>query len=164
MAARPPRDELAKACRTAQMIGGAMLVSLGIYAFVANLIQQTHAPFAGFAPGAPHGLLRGVFAALALAGLGITRVVQRSILANAALPLLGRLSTAAIVALAQCEAIAVYGFVLFMLAGRPSDYYIFAALALVGFVLYFPRREAWEEQARAMTRDAAARGITPPGA
>ena len=141
-----------------QVIGGALLASLGTYAFVVAQIQRTHAPFAGFAPGVPHDPLRLVFAALALA-----RVVQRSVLANAALPPLGRLRTAAIAALALCEAIAIYGFVLFMLAGRASDYYVFAALALVGFVLYFPRREAWEARAREMTRDDAARGIRPPG-
>ena len=90
--------------------------------------------------------------ALALAGLGLTRVVQRAVFANQALPVLGRLTSAAVVALAQCEAIAVYGLVLFLLAGRVRDYYMFAALALVGFALYFPRREAWAEQARAMPR------------
>jgi len=146
-----------------QVIGGALLASLGTYAFVVAQIQRTHAPFAGFAPGVPHDPLRLVFAALALAGLGVARVVQRSVLANAALPPLGRLRTAAIAALALCEAIAIYGFVLFMLVGRASDYYVFAALALVGFVLYFPRREAWEARAREMTRDDAARGIRPPG-
>jgi hypothetical protein len=41
---------------------------------------------------------------------------------------------------------------LFLLAGRVRDYYMFAALALVGFALYFPRREAWAEQASAMPR------------
>ena len=82
-----------------QVIGGALLASLGTYAFVVAQIQRTHAPFAGFAPGVPHDPLRLVF----------------------------------------------------------------AALALVGFVLYFPRREAWEARAREMTRDDAARGIRPPG-
>ena len=145
------------------MIGGALLVSLGGYAFVVDQIQRTHAPFAGFAPGVPHDLLRVILAAFALAGLGVARVLQRLILANAALPPLARLHSAAVVALALCESVAIYGLVLFMLAGRPSDYYIFAALALVGFILYFPRREAWEGRARAMARDAAGRGLTPPG-
>lgn len=158
-----PRDELPKACRTAQMIGVAMLVSLGLYALVATLIQKTREPFAGFAPGAPHDLLRWIFVALALAGLGLVRVIQRPILANAAIPLPNRLTTATIVALAQCEAVAVYGLVLFLLAGHASDYYLFAAVALVGFALYFPRRESWEQQARELTRDAAGRGIRPPG-
>jgi len=140
-----------------------MLVSLGLYAFIANVIQKIREPFAGFAPGAPHDLVRWIFVALALAGLGLVRVVQRPILANVALPLPNRLTTASIVALAQCEAIAIYGLVLFLLAGRASDYYLFAAVALVGFALYFPRREAWEQQARALPRAAAGRGIKPPG-
>jgi len=158
-----PGEELAKACRTAQVIGVTMLVSLGLYAFIANVIQKIREPFAGFAPGAPHDLVRWIFVALALAGLGLVRVVQRPILANAAIPLPNRLTAAAIVGFALCEAIAVYGFVLFLLAGHASDYYLFAAIALVGFALYFPRRESWEEQARALTRDAAGSGIRPPG-
>jgi F0F1-type ATP synthase membrane subunit c/vacuolar-type H+-ATPase subunit K len=162
VAASPPRDEHAKACRTAQAIGVALLVSLGIYAVVIDQIQRTHAPFNGFVPGAPRDLLRAIFAALALANLGIVGVIQRSILANAALPLVGRLQSAAIVALALCEAVAIYGLVLFMLGGRAIDYYIFAALALVGFALYFPRQEAWQERAgRTAREDAAKRAPTP---
>ena len=128
--------------------------------------EQTHAPFAGFAPGVPHGLLRWIFAALAVTGLGLTRVVQRSIRGNAALPLLGRLTNAAIVGLALCEAIAVYGFVLFMLAGRPIDYYGFAALALVGFLPVFPapwdlgRAGAHDDEWRRRARNHAAGGVT----
>jgi F0F1-type ATP synthase membrane subunit c/vacuolar-type H+-ATPase subunit K len=163
MAVPPTRDELAKACRTAQVIGGALIVSLGVYAFVVNQIQRTHAPFGGFAPGVPHDLLRWILAAVALATLGLVRVLQRTLLANAALPLVRRLQSAGVVGLALCESVAIYGFVLFMVAGRASDFYVFTALALIGFVLYFPRLQTWEERARAMARDAAGRGITPPG-
>ena len=163
MAAPPSRDELLKACRTTQTIGGALIVSLGAYAFVVNQIQRTHAPFGGFVPGVPHDLLRWILAALALATLGLVRFLQRTILANGALPLVRRLQSAAVVGLALCESVAIYGLVLFMVAGRASDFYVFAALALVGFVLYFPRLQVWEERARATARDAAGRGITPPG-
>src|SRR5262249_7749894 len=105
--------------------------------------------------------LRWIFAALALVGLWGARRTQRSVLASSALPLVGRLSTAAIVALASCETIALYGLVLFLLAGRAIDYYIFAGLALVGFGIHFPRREAWEERVRDIARDTAERRITP---
>ncbi len=163
MAVAPPRDQIARTCRTAQAFGVAMLVGLGIYAFLIDRIQRTHAPFTGFAPDAPRDLLRSIFAVLALANLGLVRVIQRSILANGALGLVGRLQTSAIVALALCEAVALYGLVLFMLSGRAIDYYIFAALALVGFVLYFPRQEAWQELAGTTARDdAAKRALTPP--
>jgi len=145
------------------MIGGALLVSLGLYAIVVNQIQRVNAPFTGFAPGVPHDLLRWILAAVALATLGMVRVLQRLILANAALPPVRRLQNAAVVGLALCESVAIYGFVLFLVAGRASDFYVFAALAMVGFVLYFPRLEVWEERARAVARDAAGRRITPPG-
>ena len=134
-----------------------LLASLGIYAFVIALIERTHAPFNGFVPAAPRDLLRAIFAAVALASLGIIRVVQRPGLANAALPLTGRLLTAAVVALALCEAVAIHGFVLFIIGGRAIDYYIFAAVALVGFARFFPRQEAWRELASTMARDEAAK-------
>jgi len=163
MAVSPAPDALAKACRIAQVIGIALLVSLGVYAFVVNQIQRIHAPFAGFSPGVPLDLLRWILAAVGLATLGLVRVVQRIILANTALPPERRLHSAAVVSLALCESVAIYGFVLFLVAGRASDFYVFAALALVGFVLYFPRLETWTERARAMEQDAAGRRITPPG-
>ena len=62
-------------------------------------------------------------------------------------PLVPRLLTASIVALAMCEAIAIYGLVLFLLGGRRADFYGFAAFALVGFAVYFPRRSQWEGRA-----------------
>jgi hypothetical protein len=158
------RDELAKTCRTAQVLGAQLVGCLVLYAIVLHLIQQTRAPFSGYAPGLPHNLFRAIFAGLALAGVGLARFLQRSILERAAAPVSALLTTAALVALALCEAIAIYGFVLFLLTGRASDYYLFAALSAVGFALYFPRREAWEEQAREITHRAAGHAIRPPGA
>ncbi len=146
------------------MLGWQLLGSLVLYAIVLNLFQQARAPFSGYAPGLPHNLLRAIFAVLALAGLGLARFLQRSILERPASPVSALLTTAALVALALCEAIAIYGFVLFLLTGRASDYYLFAALSAVGFALYFPRREAWQEQARAIAQRAAGRAIGPPGA
>ena len=157
----PPSNELAKACRVSQTIGGALLVSLGVYAAVVSQFQRAYAPFTGFAPGVPHEQLRWILAAIALATLGLVRVLQRTILANAALPPASRQQSAAVVGLALCESVAVYGFVLFLIAGRASDFYVFTALALAGFVVYFPRVTTWEERARTMPRDAAARRITP---
>ena len=145
MAVRPPPDALGRAYRTAQAVGGAMVLSLAVLAVVIAQIRRANAPFAGFAPGVPLDVLRWIFAALALADLWLVRFMRTKILANAALPPVQRLLSAAIVGLALCEAVALYGFVLFVLAGRPTDYYVFAALALLGFALYFPRRQAWED-------------------
>ncbi len=169
MAVPPPRDELAKACRTAQVIGWQLLGSLVVYAIVLNLFQHARAPFSGYVPGLSHNLLRAIFVALALVNLGLAGFIQRSILERSILekpassvPAL--LTSAAVVALALCEAIAICGVVLFFLTGRASDYYLFAALSAVGFVRYFPRRERWEEQARAIAQRAAGLAIGPPGA
>src|SRR5437773_10092076 len=150
MAVPVARDELGKACRTARVIGGAMVVSLGLYAVVVSQIQRANAPFAGFAPGVPHDLVRWILAAVALATLGLVRFLQRTILPNAALPPVRRLHTAAVVGLALCESVAIYGFVLFMFRVRSSDVYVSTALAPIRFVLYFPRLQSCAAPARAV--------------
>jgi hypothetical protein len=56
--------------------------------------------------------------------------------------------TASIVSLTMCLAIAVYGLVLFLIGGRPMDFYGFALVALLGLAVFFPRQSQWEEWAR----------------
>jgi len=59
------------------------------------------------------------------------------------------LSTTAIITLALCEAVAVLGLVLFLLAGQGMDFYIFMVISLGFFYLFFPQYEQWEERIRA---------------
>ena len=59
-----------------------------------------------------------------------------------------RLFTLSIVRLAICQAIALFGVVLFLLGGRWADFYGFAVVSLGAFLFNFPRRSQWEEWAR----------------
>ena len=143
MSSRP--DELARACRHAQLIGAMLVLSLVTYAFVAETIRTQQAPFIGFVPAAPIGAFRVVLAGMAAVNLLVARIIPRNIRARrAAGPAAQRLLTASVVALAMCEAIAIYGFVLFLLGGRRTDFYAFAALSLLGFAWHFPRLSQWE--------------------
>jgi uncharacterized integral membrane protein len=147
---RAPAD-LDRACRQAQLIGGALVLAIGTYAFVVEMLRTNQAPFLGFSPRAPLGLLRLVFAIVTVVILVVVNVVRKQMVAGPAAgraPLPQRLLTASIVALAMCEAIAIYGLVLFLLGGQRADFYGFAALALVGFAVYFPRRSQWEAWAQ----------------
>ena len=61
-----------------------------------------------------------------------------------------RLQTASIVTLALCESVGVFGVVLFVISGSAADFYLFLALSLGLFAIYFPRHDRWEEWARQM--------------
>ena len=50
-----------------------------------------------------------------------------------------RLSTASIVSLAIGMSIAINGLVLFLIGGRPLDFYGFAVVSLLALAVYFPR-------------------------
>src|SRR3989304_5874340 len=62
---------------------------------------------------------------------------------------LPKLMVASFIMLFLCEAISLYGFVLFILSANTTDYYIFAAMSFIAFVIYFPKYNHWEESMRA---------------
>ena len=150
-------DDLVRGCRQGQLIGGGLLLALVMYAFVVEQIRAQQAPFSGFVPGAPVALLRLGFVVMSGLALVVGNLVRSNVLAGrsaATVPVPGtstlvqRLLTASIVMLALCEAIAIYGLVLFLIGGRRADFYGFSALALLAFAVYFPRRSQWEAWAR----------------
>jgi hypothetical protein len=49
----------------------------------------------------------------------------------------------ALLGMAFCEAIAVYGLLLFIVGGERSDSWAFGAVSLVGLVWHFPTRRRW---------------------
>ena len=124
-------------------IGLAMIAAVFVYAGVVELIKWQWAPFAGFAQLPPRtvGLLKYGFLALAAAQYGIIKVVQKIMPAKSA----DNLPQAAIITFALCEAVAVLGLVLFLLAGNAMDFYIFMVISLGFFYLHFPKYEHWEK-------------------
>ncbi|MBW1991699.1 MAG: hypothetical protein JRI59_06220, partial [Deltaproteobacteria bacterium] len=52
---------------------------------------------------------------------------------------------AAVISFALCEAVAVFGLVLFLLTGNWQVFYIFFAFSLLLFYLHYPKYEAWEK-------------------
>ena len=156
----PPssNDDLRKAYRTAVFIGLAMLASLVVYAVAAELIKEQNAPFGGFSPLPPD-----VFSTLRYALMGVAAVeflvirLLNTLMLSGKVPLrnsamtvqfapgVQRLVGASIVTYALCESVAIYGLVLFFIQGNSSDFYLFLALSLFYFVIYFPRYGTWEE-------------------
>jgi hypothetical protein len=123
-------------------IGLAMIAAVFAYAGVVELIKWQMAPFTGFARLDPNtaGLLKYIFLAIAATQYGIIKIVQKFLLAKSA----DNLPQAAIITFALCESVGVLGLVLFLLAGNSLDFYIFMAISLGFFYLFFPKYEQWE--------------------
>ena len=152
----PPAD-LRAGCRRAQLVGVVLLITIGVYALVLGRIAAQHAPFVGFAPSVDLRLLRVVFAVVAVADLVALRIVTQVLLARpgwpvaparGSSPVTRRLFALSLVRFSICEAIAVLGVVLFLLGGRPADFYGFAVASFAAFAFHFPRLSQWEEWAR----------------
>jgi len=151
----PP--DLPARCRLAQMIGGALVAAVVVYAILVEVLRARRGGFAGFAPGVPIDVLRTVFIVLAVVDLAVIRFIRSRILnpparagqpVGSVPPMTQRFLNASVVSLSLCLAIAIYGLVLFLLGGRPVDFYSFAIVALLGLAVFFPRQSQWEEWAR----------------
>jgi len=156
----PPAD-VRQGCRHAQLVAAVFMVTAVMYAFFIEMMRQAFAPFRGFAPDVDLGVLRVVLAVLAVLSLALGRVLRDKVGATLLVPITPmrrtspvtrRLFTGSLLTLLLSEAIAVYGLVLFLLGGRPLDFYAFAALSLVSLVVHFPRRAQWEDRARKLSR------------
>ena len=149
--------ELKQAHRRATMIGIVLIVGLFLYAYVMLIIVREFAPFTGFIALPMIDLLRYVLLAMAVAQLFVARLIQKSILSSKVFARamifqrqpfsqpIQKLFNASTFPLAICEAIVIYGLMLFLMAGNTSDYFIFAGLFLLGFAIYFPRYRQWEQ-------------------
>ena len=151
-----PVDDLKRTHRVTLLIWGAMAASLFVYALVAELVGAARASL----PAPSLGVLRWVFVGLAVAQFAVVGLVARRLLeGRAALPAgplrpAQRLQGAAILRFAMCEAVGLYGLVLFFLGGSRRDLYAFVVVALIALAVHVPRRERWEEWARAEARRA----------
>lgn len=55
-----------------------------------------------------------------------------------------RLPAASIITFALSEAVGVYGLVLFLLTGNANDFFIFMAISLFYFFIFYPKYADWE--------------------
>ena len=94
-------------------------------------------------------ILRYILYGPALFQVLTIQVLQRTLLKKAPggelQVLAGKLSTSAIVIYALCETPAIYGLVLFLLAGLYQDFYLLLAYSLGLLLIHFPRYSRWEE-------------------
>ncbi len=132
---------------TANFIGLALIISVFAYAVVVWVLKWTLAPFSGFAalePGQAQ-VLKYVFVALAIGHFFLIKFIQKIMAAGTA----GRLFQVAVITFALCEAVAIFGLVLFLLTGNSLDFYLFMFLSLFYFWFFYPKYQDWEAQLRA---------------
>ena len=125
-----PLDDLRGACRRAQLVGAALALAVVVYAVVVERFVRAPTPFRGFAPDVPVGLLRLAMVAVAVANVVVGRVLRHKLGAAVTItptrdasPVSQRLFIQSVIELALGEAIAIYGFVLFLVGGQPLDFY-----------------------------------------
>ncbi len=127
----------------ANFIGLAMIVSVFAYAGVVEILKRVLDPFAGFGQLTPE--FREALRNFLLGAAGVIYFVimfgQRKLVGkNRQL-----LPAATFLAFALAELVAVFGLLLFLLTGKSLDFYIFFAVSLLYFWVYFPKYSTWEE-------------------
>jgi F0F1-type ATP synthase membrane subunit c/vacuolar-type H+-ATPase subunit K len=157
-------DELKKSYRLTKITGIAIIGSTFIYLLVAEFIRRENAPFEGFAPFPEIAILRYALLGAAIAEFFLIGHISRLILSlrtpikkeapqECSCPReIRTLMTEAVISFALCESVAIYGFILFLLAGSFTDLYTFMVLSLLYFWKYFPRYSRWEEWIKAVQR------------
>lgn len=125
-------------------IGLAMIASVFLYAVIVEVFKRYYEPFTGFADLPPHlaDMIKYVLLAVALVFFLLIRVLQNRLAALS--PRL--LPSIAIMSFALSEAVAVFGLMLFLLTGNSLDFYLFFAVSLFLFYIYFPRYNEWERR------------------
>lgn len=150
-----PLDELKRGYRLATIIGIAIIASVFIYAAVVELIKINFAPFEGFSPFPEVEILRYILLGISIAEFFLIRFIRNQIISarteipsylkiQSSIPI-QRLITMSVVTYALCESVAIFGFVLFLIAGDSLDFYTFMLISLIYFAVYFPRYRQWEE-------------------
>lgn len=141
------REDLDKTYRTAVIVGIAMIGSVVACVAIAELIR------AGVIGGYEFPMSRDdfVYQAVKYALLGLScfdllfiKIIGSIILSGHGARSANRLMTKSIVAMAICESVAIYGLVLFLLAGSRFDLYLFTLVSLIFFGVFFPRYHRWE--------------------
>lgn len=151
-----PVDELKRGYRTTFITGITIIASVFVYAAIVELIKIRFAPFEGFSPFPEIEILRYVFLGIAIVEFFLVRFlrnltlsgktpIQRTSQESPLSSFIQRLATTSIMIYAICESVAIYGLVLFLLAGSSLDFYAFMVLSLIYFAIYFPRYNQWEE-------------------
>lgn len=135
------REALLLQFKTTNYIGLAMIASVFVYAGLVFAISHGYI-HVKLRPALSADLAAKIkYALLVAAGCHylIIKFFQRIASKEA-----GRLPAAAIIVFALSEAVAVYGLLVFFLTGVDTNFFIFMAISLFYFFLFYPKFADWE--------------------
>ena len=138
--------------RMTAIIGGAMAASVFIYAGVVEFLVR-FGKLGGFNyPLQQAEFLRIIFMGIAIANYALIVFLRgRNYAAVRNIPperfpaALGKLYNGAIISFAISESVAILGLVFFFLTGDRLNFYVFMAVSVLFFIIFFPRLSAWQK-------------------
>ncbi len=142
MVAKIPQATLQQQFKTTNSIGLAMIASVFLYALIVICIDNGYLPYKA-QPGANSGIfttIKYILLGLSILQYFVIRFFQKFSLKSAAY-----LPPAAIITFALCEAVSIFGLVLFFLTGNATDFFIFMVISLLYFYVFYPKYADWEK-------------------
>ena len=131
-----------------------IIIHILIYVVIVELIKTNYAPFKGFSDFPQVDNLKYLLLGVAVADFGFIYFIRRIIVKKLQKgdlrreEIVGRFLILSLIIYALSESIAIYGLILFFLAGNSLNFYIFLILCLVCLGIYFPRYGQWEKWAK----------------
>jgi hypothetical protein len=153
--AQTPQVTLQQQFKITNYIGLAMMGSIFIFAFLVLAIDKGY--FAFLESGnqkvdiALVTKIKYLFLLISLGIFLIIKFMKNTILrffqkqySQSQYPVVLPLFASALLVFALCETISIYGLVLFILSRNPTDFFIFMAISLLYFYLFYPKYADWE--------------------
>lgn len=143
------QEIIKKTHRIAALIGYSIFGAMAFYLILEELIRSKMAPFYGLYHTKNLQTLRYLFYGLSAASVIIARLLQSLLLkkrpGDTALDLLNKLHRTSLIVVVMSELPALFGLVLFLMAGLNRDFYVLLGISVVVLFIFFPRRQAWEK-------------------
>jgi len=143
------REIIKKTHRIASLVGFSVFGAMILYLVLEELIRSKMAPFYGFYHLENTQTLRYLFYGLSAFSLILARVLQGWLLkkkgSETPIDLLNKLHRTSLIMIIMSELPALFGLILFLLAGLNRDFYVLLAISVVVLFIFFPRLRAWEE-------------------
>ncbi|MDD5640641.1 MAG: hypothetical protein PHX53_03260 [Syntrophales bacterium] len=137
------QQEIKKRYLAINFIGLIMIASVFGYCVVVEIIKRSLAPFTGFfkIPPPTVDVIRYALLFCSAGHFFLIKLLQKrfSTPPNLNLP------AGAVISFVLAEAVALYGLIFFFIAGHAEDFYIFMAISLFFFYIFFPRFDRWEK-------------------
>jgi len=147
------RDNLRRGYKISIVLGIWVILKLFNYIAIVELIKINLTPFRGFSDFPEVDTLKYVLLGVVVAEFGFLHFIRKRIVKKLQEgdlkkeEIVNRLLILSCIIYALCESIAIFGLILFLLAGNSLNFYIFLILCFVCFGIYFPRYGQWKKWA-----------------